>query len=176
MNYIFSVGVGVFFGITTMAQETLNSTSSSVSFDAGRNIEAVNKTSKFILRATDNALVSLIVIKDFVFPNSLMQEHFNENYIESDKYPEASFSGKLVDFEIDNISEEKKEYKAEGKLEIHGVEKQAVFQVFIAKKENKYQLNTDFKVQLKDYKIKIPKLMFVKIAESAEVKISAILE
>jgi len=176
MNYILSVGVGVFFGITMMAQSTLNSTSSLVSFDAGKNIEAKNKTSKFILRTSDNVLESLITIKDFMFPNSLMQEHFNENYIESDKYPEASFSGMLINFDIEKVSEVEKKYEAQGKLKIHGVEKQVTLEIFISEEEGKYQLKSDFKVQLEEYKIKIPRLMFVKIAEEAEVKINTVLE
>ena len=172
---LFLVGMSVIWvAASSNAQETMTSSESVVNFDAGKNIEAENKTSKFIIRDSDDSLVSLIVIKDFIFPNSLMQEHFNENYIESDKYPEASFSGKLKGFKKSDISSEVKTYEAKGKLTIHGVERGIKFPVtLLVNEEGIVELNAVFNVQLEDHKIKIPKVMFVKIAEEAEVKVTA---
>jgi len=175
-QFIIATGLGIATLFPTKAQGTYNSVKSEITFEAGKNIQAKNKTSKFILRTSDNALVGLIVIKDFIFPNSLMQEHFNENYLESDTYPDASFSGKLIDFDAEKIKEEYLSYKAEGKMTIHGVEKNVVLPVSISKIGEKYKLKSAFQVQLKDYKIKIPKLMFVKITDAANVNISTDLE
>ncbi len=173
---LFLVGMLLTWGVTNSnAQETITSSESVVNFDAGKNIEAENKTSKFIIRDSDDSIVSLIVIKDFIFPNSLMQEHFNENYMESDKYPEASFSGKIKGFNKDELSAVAKLFEASGKLTIHGVTKKVKFPVEMFVNQDKLiELKSFFKVKLEDFKIKVPKIMFVKIAEEAEVNIKAL--
>ena len=173
-KYVILLIVGVYVGLigTIGAQETITSKKASVKFDGGKNIEAENSTSKFIIRDSDDSIVSLITIKDFIFPNSLMQEHFNENYMESDKYPEASFSGKLTGFNKDEITTEKKSFEAVGKMTIHGVTKKIKLPVSIYVNSNgEMELQSTFKIALEDYKIKIPKIMFVKIAEVADVNI-----
>lgn len=167
------LSVAICFMQNGVAQNTITSKKSTVKFDGGTNIEAENSNSKFIIRDSDDSIVSLIPIKDFIFPNSLMQEHFNENYMESDKYPEASFSGKLIDFNKDEINAEKKSFEAVGKMTIHGVTKKIKLPVLIHMNSNgDMELQSTFKIELEDYKIKIPKIMFVKIAEVADVNIA----
>lgn len=160
---------------SVVAQETMVSKESVVNFDGGKNIEAENSTSKFIIRDSDDSIVSLITIKDFIFPNSLMQEHFNENYLESDKYPEASFSGKLNGFDKNELSNEKQTYEAEGKMTIHGVTQKVKLPVTLClNQDGGVQLDSSFMVKLEDYKIKIPQIVFVKISEEAKVTLKAI--
>lgn len=174
---ILGLGLGVATLFPISAQKVYHSTKSEVHFDAGKNIEATSRNSKFIYRASDNALVGLINIKDFVFSNSLMQEHFNENYLESDKYPNASFSGKLIGFNMSEVGSEEKEYTVKGKMNIHGEEKAVEFPIFISKKQgNRFQLKSNFKVLLEDYKIKVPKVVFVKIAQEVSIKVTTDLE
>lgn len=169
---VLAVCVVFFFTKNLAAQNVLTSKKASVKFDGGKNIEAENDTSKFIIRDSDDSIVSLITIKDFVFPNSLMQEHFNENYMESDKYPEASFSGKLVGFDKESLSGEKSSFEAVGKMTIHGVTKKMKLPVTISINANgEVELHSEFEIKLEDYKIKIPTIMFVKIAEEAKVNI-----
>lgn len=171
------IGLGIVTLIPINAQKVYHSVTSEVNFNAGKKIAAESKTSKFIYRTSDNALVGLITIKDFVFPNSLMQEHFNENYLESDTYPNASFSGKLIDFNIDEVGINEKKYEAKGVMTIHGVEKEVMLPVYVLKNDKGgLKLKSDFKVLLKDYKIKIPKVVFVEIAQQASVNIETDLE
>lgn len=174
-----SILTALFFVITSIfssleAQEVFTSQKSSISFDGGKNIEALNQSSKFIYRASDNSLVALINIKDFVFPNSLMQEHFNENYMESDKFPEASFVGKIENFDKSKLSSIKGSFSAKGKITIHGVTREITMplQIF-SNDKGEMEIQSQFKIRLADFKIKIPKIMFVKISEEADVNVSA---
>ena len=183
MKYLKNIvvfAVGILMTSTISAQETLKSITSQVDFNAtesvGKEIKAFNKTSKFALRTSDNSLVGLITIKDFIFPNSLMQEHFNENYMDSDTYPKASFSGKLLNFDLKQVLNVPRQYEAKGKIKIHGVEKDIILPVSIFKIKDGYQLDSEFEIKLKDFKIKIPKLVFVKIAEQVTVNLQIVLE
>jgi len=139
MNYkkkVLLLSFGLFSTISIFSQEVLNSKSSEVLFNAEKNIAAKNEKAQFTLRVLDNSIIGLIVIKDFIFSNSLMQEHFNENYMESDKYPKASFLGKLINFNLENVKERVKEYKAKGILKIHGVEQEVVLLIKMFKKKD----------------------------------------
>ena len=113
-----------------------------------------------------------MVITDFTFPKSLMQTHFNENYMESDKYPKSTFKGK-----ISNSSEVKFEvngkYNAiiEGELTIHNVTKTIKVNGTIEVKDGKIFAKATFPVKLVDYKIEIPKIVFQKIAETVQVTV-----
>src|ERR1035438_1845816 len=88
-----------------------------------RDINAKNEKVGVVLNTATNEMVFVVSIKDFVFPDALMQEHFNENYMESDKYPTANFNGKFnekIDYSKDGITN----ITATGKLKIHNIEKE----------------------------------------------------
>ena len=95
-----------------------------------------------------------------------MQEHFNEKYMESEKFPKSSFSGKVSGF-TKGIAN--RNVWAEGTLEIHGVKKQVKVPGILTFSGNLVHLESTFMVRLEDYKIKIPSLMFQNIAEEVEV-------
>ena len=155
----------------TLAQK-YKSTQSTVSFYSEapvENIEAINSKSKSILDLSTGGIVFSIPIKSFIFDKSLMQEHFNEKYLESDKYPKATFMGVITGFDISKEGAQK--VKAKGKLNIHGVEREIHQLGEMSFMDNKVTLNHSFKIELKDYKIKIPKLLWQNIAEIVDVKI-----
>ncbi len=133
------------------------------------NIEATNDAGKSAFNLSTGEVVFSIPIKSFTFEKSLMQEHFNENYLESDKYPNAKFVGKIHGFE--STLDTWQEAKAEGKMTIHGIEQDVTYEGRIKIDQNSMEMEAIFPIQLEDYKIKIPKVVFYNIAEIVEVTV-----
>lgn len=131
-------------------------------------IEATNNTVKSIIDLDKGELVYALKITDFEFEKSLMQEHFNENYLESEKYPKSTFAGKIIDW---NKQEGEQEVTVSGKLMIHGITKDIEIKGKINVQGDQVTINSKFMVELKDYKVKIPKALFYNIAESVEVTV-----
>ncbi len=134
------------------------------------NIEAVNEKASGAMDLDKGTVAVSMMIKDFHFDKSLMEEHFNENYLESEKYPKASFKGRIIDFELlDFTTSEEITAKAEGELDIHGVTQPLTCDVLFRTSQDNIEVETSFKVELKDHKIKIPKLVIKNIAEVVDV-------
>ena len=128
-------------------------------------ISAVNNKVSAVFDASTNDLVFQLNITDFKFPIALMQEHFNENYLESDLYPKSKFIGRVV-----NIIDE--QATVSGDLTIHGITNSINVVGSFIKSKNSVLINSQFIIKLKDYNIKIPKIVMYKIAEEIEVKIN----
>jgi len=128
-------------------------------------ISAVNNKVSAVFDASTNDLVFQLNITDFKFPIALMQEHFNENYLESDLYPKSKFIGRVV-----NIMDEKA--TVSGDLTIHGITNSVEVVGSFIKSKNLLLLNSQFIIKLKDYNIKIPKIVMYKIAEEIEVQVN----
>ena len=133
-------------------------------------IEANNPDGKSVIDLSTGQLVFRIPIKSFSFEKSLMQEHFNENYLESDKYPEATFRGTLLDYDTAEVEWQKA--KARGIMYIHGVEQNIEVEGDIQIGTDRIKIKAEFPITLKDYKIKIPKVVFYNIAEVVDVTIT----
>jgi polyisoprenoid-binding protein YceI len=116
-----------------------------------------------------------IAIQDFVFPNSLMQEHFNESYLESEKYPYAVFQGEIVNFSSINY-QNKNKVVCKGDFTIHGVTNNVEIESDIQMVDGMLFIESNFNVLLKDYKIKIPKVVLYNIAEEIKVSVVASLK
>jgi polyisoprenoid-binding protein YceI len=130
-------------------------------------IKADNKKASGIFNTATSDIVFSIPINEFRFEKSLMQEHFNEKYMESDKFPKATFQGKVSGY--DASATEVQQAKANGKLTIHGVTNEVEIPGTIERKEDKLLFKTKFIVKLADYKIAIPQLLWQNIAEQVEV-------
>lgn len=136
------------------------------------NIEAVNQQVSSIIEITDGSFAFLVPIKGFVFEKALMQEHFNENYLESGQYPKASFKGKIEN--LNKVTFEKDgEYKAtfSGIMNLHGVDKNLTEVATITVKDGKVSLNSSFNLRPEDYGIKIPAGKRDNISEIVEVTV-----
>jgi polyisoprenoid-binding protein YceI len=96
-----------------------------------------------------------------------MQQHFNEKYAESEKYPKATFQGKIVGYKADAAGAQ--QVKAQGKLTIHGVTKDIDVPGTVEAQGNKLQMKSKFMIKVADYNITIPQLVFQNIAEEVEV-------
>jgi len=136
------------------------------------NIEAVStNASRSILDVGKGQIAVSMPIKSFVFPNSLMQEHFNESYLESDKFPTSTFAGTIVE-PIRLKTGERLMYTVRGKLTLHGVtremETKAILQL---NADGTYTGTSKLRVKLADYNIKIPSIVVKNIAEEIDVNI-----
>jgi hypothetical protein len=131
-------------------------------------IEAVNDDGSSIFETGTGRIAFTIPIKNFEFEKKLMQQHFNENYLESDKYPTSTFSGKILGF---GDSSEEQELTARGELTIHGVTKEVTIEGQGKMTGDRIMLEASFPVQLEDYNIKIPKVVMFNIAEVVDVTI-----
>ena len=133
-------------------------------------VKAKNESVTAILDVTTNEIASLALLRGFRFKNSLMQEHFNENYIESDLYPKAVFRGKIIDFDLDELGTGGKEYTLKGVLEIREQKKSIQPVVQIQRVNNVISLEGSFKVLPQDFDIQIPKIVENKIAKVVMVR------
>ena len=97
------------------------------------------------------------------FNSELQREHFNENYMESTKYPKIKFSGKILDKDISKPGIHKVRIK--GSLNLHGVEKPYEINALVTSSKDKFEISSRFDVRLEDHNIKIPKIVDEKIAE-----------
>ena len=147
--------------------------SSTISFFSDgllEDIAAVNTASQAILNLVDGAFVLRIPITSFEFPNQLMQEHFNENYLESEKFPTATFKGKLDrTFEMGKIANTT--FEAQGELMIHGITQERTLVIDISDEKKGIKVKGKFDVALEDHDVEIPSLLFQKIAEIVAVDI-----
>ena len=124
-------------------------------------IQAVNTESVGAIDIESGEFIIKIPVNSFEFPNKLMQKHFNDSYLETDIYPECIFRGKL------------NENSASGEITLHGVTKKIEIPISKTINEENIIISTDFKILLKDHKIKIPRLLFQNIAEEIKVKVSS---
>lgn len=135
-------------------------------------IEAHHYQCSSLINMADSSIVFQVLIKGFEFENARMQEHFNENYLESDKYPRAVFKGKILNLSKDQLSKDGiYPAEVEGEMEIHGVKKMIKATGTIEKKGDVIVVKADFPVTLKDYNITIPSSVTGKIAETVDIKV-----
>ena len=137
-------------------------------------ISAKNTTAKPIMNITTNDIAVKVTIKGFDFEKELMEEHFNEKYMESDKFPYAIFTGKIKDT-IDYKKDGTYKVTVKGKLTMHGVEQERTIPGTLTVKGGEISFETKFVVALKDHKIEIPTLVAQNIAELVEVTIKSTL-
>jgi polyisoprenoid-binding protein YceI len=168
-------------GINTSAQRYFTKTGK-ISFDATapaspENIVAKNRAVTCVIDTKTGQLQFAVLMKSFEFERALMQEHFNENYVESDKFPKAEFKGQVDNnTAIDYSKDGSYNAKVKGKLTIHGETKDVETSGKIVVKDGKLQLLADFSVVLSDYKITIPTLVADKVAKSAKISVDCSLE
>ncbi len=157
------------------AQDVLIDRQSHIAFFSSAPLEditAVNNSASSALNVKTNEIAFKVAIKSFAFKKRLMQEHFNENYMESDKYPHATFAGK-IDGDVDWERAGTYEVTVLGNLDIHGVRKLYRTPVTIEIKQGIVAAQTKFDVRLADHNIKIPRVVIKNIAEVVEVTVSS---
>ncbi|MCD6069131.1 MAG: YceI family protein [Bacteroidetes bacterium] len=141
------------------------------------NIDAKNNTGKPVLNTKTGDLQVQVTMKGFKFKSPLMEEHFNETYVESDKYPQAKFLGKIKDNDkIDYTKDGSYDVIVEGPMTMHGETKNVTATGKLTVSGNKILIDSKFKLKLADYKVDVPKNKLSNIAEVVDVTVKAILE
>ena len=140
-------------------------------------IEAKNKTVTAVIDSKTGAIQFAVQMKGFEFEKKLMQEHFNENYVESDKFPKAEFKGTITNnAEIDYTKDGSYTAKVKGKLTIHGVTKDVESSGTIKVEDGKLDSKSSFNILLSDYDIKIPSVVKDKISNNIKISVECKLE
>lgn len=152
-------------------QGMLKAVNGEVSFYSHALLEDIKATSKqvnsFINMGTGE-VVFIIPMRSFHFAKSLMEEHFNEKYIESEKYPQATYKG-IINEKIDFSNPGSFSISAKGRMNIHGRENELTESGQIEIRNDTVVFETKFFVAIKDYNIAIPKLLFQNIGDTVEV-------
>ncbi len=140
-----------------------------------KDIDATNKAAKPLLNTATGDLQMKIVMTAFVFPDAFMQEHFNENYVESEKFPNCIFKGK-VNEKIDYTKDGENKATVTGIIDMHGVKKEVTLDGTITVKGTEITMASKFRIHIADYAIKVPSLYVTTIAEDVDCKLNAVLE
>jgi hypothetical protein len=139
-------------------------------------IAAKNNTASCLFDTTTGEIAVLALVKGFRFKVPLMEEHFNENYIESDKFPKATFKGRVTNFVASKVTATKTTFDVEGELTLNGVTKKVKTKITFVQSGEKLITSCSFKVKTSDYNIKIPSVVKSKIAESVAIDLKFDLE
>ncbi|HYC87119.1 MAG TPA: YceI family protein [Chryseosolibacter sp.] len=135
-------------------------------------IQAQSDQLKGLIDFTNQTFAFSIPVTSFMgFNSALQREHFNENYMETDQFPRATFSGRLIE-SIDPSRDGEYIVRAKGKLSIHGVEHERIIRSAVEVRNNTIRIHSAFSVLLADFNIGIPKVVQQKIAEEIRVEIN----
>lgn len=132
------------------------------------NIEAKNEKVQSIFDTGSGQIAFIIPIREFIFDKSLMRKHFNENYMHTEEFPEATFTGTLEGF---SWKEGTQEVTAKGKLTIHGITHEIEHPGTVTISGDKMAMHAEFPVVLEDYDVERPKLLWKNIAEEVLVTV-----
>jgi hypothetical protein len=159
---------------TVFAQEKMTTTQGVINFEASvplfEEINATNENVTCVLNSKNGAITCTAQIRQFHFGIALMEEHFNDNYIESNRYPKAVFKGVIEGFNWSIIGNYPKEFKLKGTLELHGKSKKINTVAILRKIDTGLEIISDFTVNTKDFNIKIPEMLSMKVAEKVNIR------
>ncbi|MGB0950334.1 MAG: YceI family protein, partial [Marinirhabdus sp.] len=149
--------VCLFAGLISFGQDKYVTKTGQLAFEASvpsfEEVKASNNNVSAILNTATGEFVSLALMQGFRFKVALMEEHFNENYIESSKYPKATFKGKIENFSLEGISAKPKEHRISGTLKIHGETKKIEAPVMLSFEKGTLKLQTGFSTKPEDFNI-----------------------
>jgi YceI-like domain len=162
------------------AQGKFYTKSGKISFFSATSVEdisAVNKTAVCLLDSKTGDLQFVVLLKGFEFKKALMQEHFNSDYVESDKYPKSEFKGQITSNSVVNYAADGA-YKVnvKGKLTIHNVTKDIETAATITVKDGKIMASAVFNILIADYNITVPKLYTDNISKTLKLTVDCTLD
>jgi hypothetical protein len=178
MKLIRAIGIVFLAGTTTIAfaQKKFSIASGNISFTSNAQLELIKASSDNVQGLIDpatNQFAFSIDIKTFRgFNSELQREHFNEKYMESERFPKARFSGKIIE-QIDFSVPGTYEVRAKGELEIHGQKQTRIIKSTITVANGRISIASTFFVPLADHNISIPNIVSQKIATEIEVDFTA---
>lgn len=162
------------------AQDQMVTTGGIIYFDASiplfEAVKASNEKTTCILITKTGQFFCWMNIKDFKFERRLMEEHFNDNYMESNRFPRAVFRGKIEKFDLKNINSVAKKYQINGDITIHGRTKKIGINGFLKKVDKRIELTSEFPLNTDDFMIEIPLIIRSKIATSVNTQLICVLQ
>lgn len=168
IKYTCKVGIICIFFCNFLQAQTINVSKGKISFlsDAPlEKIEASTNKIKGIVTLHDQKLAFKLEVSSFQgFNSPLQREHFNENYMQSQQYPDAQFTGKIIE-EVDWSKDGVYPVRVKGQLTLKGISAEKIIKGTISIDKGQIRIQSEFGVLLSDYEIKIPKVVFQKIAE-----------
>jgi len=123
-----------------------------------------------VINADNGDFASVSSVKNFHFKVKLMEEHFNESYAESAKYPKTTFKGKIVNFDKTKLTASPQKYTIQGTLNFHGVDRPVTSSATIYSKDGNIYIQGTFVAKSADFKVTIPKMVTKKVAENVNVE------
>lgn len=136
-------------------------------------IKAWSNKLKGMLDIENRTFAWTVDVATFVgFNSPLQREHFNENYLETSKFPRATFQGKIIE-DIDLSRDGTQTVRAKGILTVHGVQQERILKGQLERKGDKIRIKAQFTVPLADHGIEIPRVVYQKIAEEITVTVDA---
>ena len=165
----------LFIGIYTYSQELYKVFQSTIKFTSDAPLELIQAESNQLnglLNISDRSFAFRVPMNTFEgFNSALQRTHFNENYIESAKYPNTSFAGKIIE-EVDLSAPGTYKIRGKGKFNCHGVQQERIIRCTIEVESNKIKIDSEFSVLLEDHDISIPSVVSQKIAEEITVMVN----
>jgi hypothetical protein len=175
---LFLVVFALILGRTSKAQDIYEVSTGTISFHSNAPQELINASSsqlKGVVDVKKKTFVFKIGVASFMgFNSPLQQEHFNENYMETSKFSEASYAGKIIE-DVNLLADGTYNVRVKGKLKIHGLEQERIINSNIVVKNGKISIASDFIVALADHSIKIPRVVYDKLAPDINVSVVATL-
>ena len=135
-------------------------------------IEAINDQVTCVLDLKTGEVAFRVPIRGFTFKNALMQEHFNENYLESEKFPNAAFKGKIDGLDSIKLSNDPQEVTLTGTMTIHGISLEIREKGTIILSDGMIWGDAQFHIEVADYGIVVPKIVRNNIAKSVDITVS----
>ncbi|OXG04490.1 YceI-like domain-containing protein [Flavobacterium araucananum] len=165
----------LFTAYSVIGQDKFFTNTGTINFEASvpffEEVKAVNRQVSIVLEPKTSTFICTVIVRDFSFKLDMMQEHFNENYMESRRYPKAIFKGKIEKFDLKDINETEKEYQITGKLILRGKAKEVTVNALIKKVGDGIQIISDFPISVSDFNIHFPNEIAAKIAKTANTEL-----
>ncbi len=175
--FVFAI---LWMATATFGQDKMLTKTGKITFEASvpafEEVKGKNDGVTCVLNTKTGDIASLALVKGFKFKLALMEEHFNENYMNSDAYPKSTFKGKIQNFDITALTATAKEYTIKGKLELHGKTNDLTITAKIKKTDAGVEIISNFNVNASDYDIEIPSVVKSKVSNKVNVKTEFLLK
>ena len=167
------IALTLFAGLSVYSQSYMTRTGTITFFSEAplENIEAINNQVSGAIDLKTGEVAFTLLMKAFTFEKALMQEHFNEKYVHSDKYPKATFKGMIVDVEKLEVGSSDKKVTIKGELTMHGETEEIEAIGYLRKKGDNLLGRSEFTINLSDFNISIPSAVKDNISETIDIKV-----
>ncbi|WP_299114452.1 YceI family protein [uncultured Winogradskyella sp.] len=161
--------------LSIAAQNKYITKTGSVTFEASvpsfEEVKATNKNTTAIINTENGEFAALVLVKGFRFKNALMEEHFNENYADSDEYPKATFKGQISSFSVDDLNNSSQQKQYNGTMTFHGKTKTLSNEALSISKntDGSLKITGKLKLNVADFDIEIPKIVSNKLSREVDV-------